>query len=104
MNIAIFGAAFGDEGKACIVHRLAKSYNMIVRFSSGSNAGHTIYHQNQKIVRHLIPSADFSIPRQLAFLGSGMVIDPRELYLEILETLKTFPCVLNLNTSPISQY
>lgn len=90
-NIAVFGAQFGDEGKARVIHHLAKDYDVVVRFSAGGNAGHTIYHKGTKIVRHLLPSADFSIPNQKAFLGSGMVINLDNLLKEVKETEALFP-------------
>ncbi len=90
-NIAVFGAQIGDEAKARSIHSLSKYYNYCVRFSSGGNAGHTIYYNGKKIVRHLIPSTDFSIPNNKAFLGAGMVIDPDDLLKEVKETLETFP-------------
>lgn len=90
-NIAILGANWGDEAKAKCTHYFSPHYSYIVRFSSGSNSGHTLYHNGQKIVRHLIPSADFSQPHTHAFLGAGMVIDLEELLTEVLETETWFP-------------
>lgn len=90
-NAAVIGSFFGDEAKARVVHWLAKDYKYIVRFSGSSNAGHTLYHQGQKIVRHLLPSADFSLKDQYAVLASGMVINPTELLKEVQETEEMFP-------------
>jgi adenylosuccinate synthase len=90
-NIAVFGTQFGDEAKSRTANWLAKQYDWVIRVSGSSNAGHTLYHQGHKIVRHLLPSADFSIPTQKAFLGSGMVINLDELLQEVLETEKLFP-------------
>lgn len=90
-NIAIFGAFFGDEAKARIVHGISKDYDYICRFGGSLNAGHTIYHNNKKIVRHMIPSADFENVRNKAFLGSGMVLDMAELLKEVQETENMFP-------------
>lgn len=97
-NIAVFGAVFGDEGKARIVNWLAKDFKYVARFSGSSNAGHTLYYNGTKIVRHLLPSADFSVENNCAFLGAGMVINPEELLSEIQENMKIFP---NLATKVI---
>jgi adenylosuccinate synthase len=90
-HAAVVGAQFGDEGKARVINWLAKDYDVIVRYSGSSNAGHTLYYKGNKIVRHLIPSADFSISNQLAFLGSDMVINPEELLEEIKSNSNLFP-------------
>lgn len=89
-NIAIIGGFCGDEAKSRAVHWLAKDYKYIVRFSGSSNAGHTLYHNGIKIVRHLLPSADFSI-NNYAVLGSGMVINPEELLQEVKDSELMFP-------------
>jgi adenylosuccinate synthase len=90
-NTAIIGAFFGDEAKARITNYLAKDYRFVVRFNGSSNSGHTLYYNNKKIVRHLLPSADFSQPDNYAFLSSNMVINPDDLLKEIQETCTTFP-------------
>jgi adenylosuccinate synthase len=91
MNIAVFGLQMGDEGKARVVNYFAKNYDYIIRFSGSGNAGHTIYHNGKKIIRHLIPSADFSTSHNKAFLGAGMVIHLEDLLKEVLETEEMFP-------------
>ena len=42
MITAITGSQFGDEGKGKITDYLASSADLVVRWSGGSNAGHTI--------------------------------------------------------------
>lgn len=90
-NIAVFGAQFGDEAKARVIHYFSKNFEFTARFHSGGNAGHTIYHNGKKIVRHLIPSTDFSQPRNQAFLGAGMVVHLDDLFKEASDTEKMFP-------------
>ena len=90
-NSAVIGGFCGDEAKARVVHWMAKDYKYTIRWAGSSNAGHTIYHNGQKIVRHLLPSADFSVPNQHAVLASGMVINPDELLQEVNETEAMFP-------------
>lgn len=85
-NIAILGNQLGDEAKARCAHYFSPNYDYICRYSGSSNAGHTIYHDGRKIIRHLLPSADFSKQRNKAFLGSGMVINLESLLKEVQET------------------
>jgi adenylosuccinate synthase len=82
-NIAVLGAAFGDEGKGSITHNFSKDYDWVIRFSGGANAGHTIYRDGVKYVHNLIPSFDWRSPKTKAFLGSGMVIDLEQLHKEV---------------------
>lgn len=89
-NAAVIGSFFGDEAKARIVHWLAPKYKYIIRFSGSSNAGHTIYKNGKKIVRHLLPSADFTV-NNYAVLASGMVINTKELLKEVQDTENMFP-------------
>lgn len=81
--------AFGDSGKGKITHHLLKSgeYTHCVRWSGGANAGHTIYHEGQKIITHLIPAGVFfGIP---SIIGPGCVVNP-EAFLEEMEYLEGF--------------
>ncbi|NCN06016.1 MAG: adenylosuccinate synthetase [Spirochaetales bacterium] len=86
MNITVIGAQWGDEGKGKIVDYLAKDADLIVRFSGGANAGHTIVHGNVTYKLHLIPSG-ILYPGKKVILGTGMVIDPEALFTE-LKTLE----------------
>lgn len=74
-NIAIIGTSAGDESKAAITHHFSPNFEYVVRFGGSLNAGHTLYHKGQKIIRRMVPSVDFSHSHTKAFLGSGMVID-----------------------------
>lgn len=53
----VLGCSYGDEGKGKVVYDLLRnnSYDLCVRFNGSGNAGHTIYHNNKKIVLHQIP-------------------------------------------------
>ena len=42
MNTVVVGTQWGDEGKGKIVDLLAEKARVIVRFSGGDNAGHTV--------------------------------------------------------------
>ena len=83
---AIIGAQWGDEGKGKIVDLLSKNANFVARYQGGANAGHTVYHNDNKLVLHQIPSG---ILRKdcCCILGKGMVIDPVDIIKEI-EILK----------------
>ena len=84
--IAVIGAQWGDEGKGKIVDLLAEKANMVVRFSGGSNAGHTVVNPDGEFKMHLIPSGIFH--REVTcIIGNGVVIDPAVL-LEEIEELK----------------
>ncbi|MDR0401060.1 MAG: adenylosuccinate synthetase, partial [Treponema sp.] len=56
MNIVVIGAQWGDEGKGKIVDYLANEAQIIVRYSGGANAGHTIVIGDEEYALHLIPS------------------------------------------------
>ncbi len=86
MNLVVIGAQWGDEGKGKIVDYLAEQAEVVVRFSGGANAGHTIVHKDRTYKLHLVPSG-IIYPRTVAVLGAGMVIDPGALFGE-LQTLE----------------
>ncbi len=86
MNVVVIGAQWGDEGKGKIVDYLAREAQIIVRYSGGANAGHTIVIGAEQYALHLIPSG-ILYPDKIVVLGAGMVIDPRALFAE-LEMLK----------------
>ncbi len=81
MNTAVIGLQFGDEGKGKIVDYLAQEHDIVARFSGGSNAGHTVIYNGEKIKFHLIPSGVLS--GKIGVLGNGMVIDLEKLESEI---------------------
>lgn len=90
-NTAVLGNFFGDEGKGRIVHYLSRHYDWVIRFSGGSNAGHTIYRDGKKYVHNLLPSFDWRIPTSKCFLGSGMVIDLDQLHKEVITLEESVP-------------
>ncbi|MDR2796474.1 MAG: adenylosuccinate synthase [Spirochaetaceae bacterium] len=87
MKVVVIGAQWGDEGKGKIVDYLADGADIIVRFSGGANAGHTIVTGDEKYALHLIPSGVLYNDKTV-ILGAGMVIDPKALFSEI-EMLKS---------------
>jgi adenylosuccinate synthase len=78
----VIGAPGGDEGTGKIVDFLARDSDVIVRFSGGANAGHTIVRDGEQFALHLIPSGVL-YPGKIVILGTGMVIDPAALFAEI---------------------
>jgi len=82
--IAVIGAQWGDEGKGKIVDLLAEKANMVVRFSGGNNAGHTVVNPQGEFRMHLVPSGIFH--REVTcIVGNGVVVDPAVLLEEIDE-------------------
>lgn len=70
----IVGAQWGDEGKGKVVDFLSESADMVVRYSGGSNAGHTVINEKGEFALHLVPSGIFR-PHVEAVIGSGVVVD-----------------------------
>ncbi len=73
--VAIIGAQWGDEGKGKVVDMLAQQAGMVVRFSGGDNAGHSVLNLYGEFKLHLVPSGIFS-PRVVCIIGNGVVINP----------------------------
>lgn len=83
-SIAVIGAQWGDEGKGKVVDLLTEKIKikMVVRFSGGDNAGHTVVNTYGKFGLHLVPSGIFS-PEATCIIGNGVVINPDTLINEI---------------------
>ncbi|GAG57491.1 unnamed protein product [marine sediment metagenome] len=80
--IAVIGAQWGDEGKGKVVDLLAQKARVVVRFSGGDNAGHTVINPYGKFALHLIPSGIFS-SQAVCIIGNGVVINPAVIIDEI---------------------
>ncbi len=80
--IAVIGAQWGDEGKGKIVDLLADKVKVVVRFSGGNNAGHTVINQLGEFGMHLVPSGIFH-SGVTCIIGNGVVIDPAVLLGEL---------------------
>jgi len=74
-TIAIIGGQWGDEGKGKVVDLLAQKAKVIVRFSGGDNAGHTVINPYGEFRLHLVPAGIFS-PQAVCIIGNGVVINP----------------------------
>ena len=80
--IAVIGAQWGDEGKGRVVDLLAEKSNVVIRFSGGDNAGHTIVNPMGKFALRLVPSGIFN-PQTTCIIGNGVVINPAVLLEEM---------------------
>lgn len=83
-NTCLVGLQWGDEGKGKIIDILTESFDIIVRYQGGSNAGHTIVIDGEKFVLHLIPSGILR-KNKSCVIGNGVVLDPLQLLQEIDE-------------------
>ncbi len=81
-NLTVIGLQWGDEGKGKIVDALTGSFDYVVRYCGGANAGHTVTVGDSKYALHLIPSG---ILRKGVHnvIGNGVVLDPATLLEEI---------------------
>ncbi len=80
--VAVIGAQWGDEGKGKVIDMLAEKADLVVRFSGGDNAGHTIINPFGKFALRLVPSGIF-YPQTRCVIGNGVVINPQVLFEEI---------------------
>ena len=80
--IAILGAQWGDEGKGKVVDQLSEKAQMVIRFSGGDNAGHTVINPLGDFKLHIVPSGIFT-PGATCIIGNGVVINPKKLIDEI---------------------
>ncbi len=80
--IAVIGAQWGDEGKGNVVDLLAEKARVVMRFSGGDNAGHTVINPYGKFGLHLVPCGIF-YPEAICIIGNGVVVNPGALIDEI---------------------
>ncbi len=81
-NCAVVGINWGDEGKGRMVDLLTENYDYVVRYQGGGNAGHTVINDKGRFALHLLPSGVFR-PGTVNVLGSGVALDPENLFAEI---------------------
>ena len=79
---AIVGINWGDEGKGRMVDLLTESFDIVVRYQGGGNAGHTIINKYGEFLLHLLPSGVFC-EDVVNVLGNGVALDPENLMTEI---------------------
>ncbi len=78
----VIGTQWGDEGKGKYIDILAQDSDLVVRFSGGNNAGHTIVANGNKYALHLVPSGILH-PGKTCIIGNGVVVDPSVLISEL---------------------
>lgn len=81
-NIVVVGMQWGDEGKGKLVDLLAPSFDVVVRYQGGHNAGHTVWIGDRKYVLRLIPSGILH-EHVTCVIGNGVVVDAQALVDEI---------------------
>ena len=76
---------YGDCGKGKVTNHLCKNgdYTHVIRYNGGQNAGHTIYHNGQKLVTHHIPCGVLHGVKSI--IGPGCVVYPDQFFAEIKE-------------------
>lgn len=78
------GLQHGDEGKGRFIDELAATYNIVVRYNGGANAGHTIKHNGVTLALHQLPSG-VNHPHVQLYIASHCVVNPAKLMQEIRE-------------------
>ncbi len=82
MNTCVTGLQWGDEGKGKIVDILAENCDIVVRYSGGANAGHTVVIGENSFALHLLPSGAVR-PETTCVITNAVVVDPETLIKEI---------------------
>ena len=81
-GIVLIGAQWGDEGKGKVVDLLAGRCDAVVRFQGGHNAGHTVIHDGETMVLHLLPSGILN-PGVECLIGNGVALYLPQLFKEL---------------------
>ncbi len=84
-TLVIIGAQWGDEAKGKMVDVLADSADVVVRYSGGNNAGHTVITGGKTFKFQLLP-AGILHKDCISILGGGMAVCPKSLLDEIAAT------------------
>ena len=100
--VVVVGGQWGDEGKGKIVDLLAEEASVVVRYSGGNNAGHTVVNSYGEFRLHLVPAGIFS-PATLSVIGNGVVLDPASLLQELDELTERGVSVDQLRISDRAQ-
>ena len=79
---AIVGINWGDEGKGRMVDLLTESFDVVIRYQGGANAGHTVINQFGEFEIHALPSGVFR-KGVVNVIGNGVALDPEKLLDEI---------------------
>lgn len=84
MNTCVVGLQWGDEGKGKIVDLLSETADIVVRYSGGANAGHTVVRgaDEERFALHLLPSGILR-DNVLCLITNGVVLDAEIILEEI---------------------
>jgi adenylosuccinate synthase len=85
-TLVVVGAQWGDEAKGKLVDVLGSEADIVIRYSGGNNAGHTVITGGKEYKFQLIP-AGILHPNVTAVLGGGMVVCPKGLLEELDRTV-----------------
>lgn len=97
-SLVIVGAQWGDEAKGKIIDVLGSRADVVVRYSGGNNAGHTVIVGKDVFKFHLIPSGILH-ENTTSILGNGMVICPVGFLTELDRTIEMRPNIGKLMIS-----
>lgn len=79
----VVGAQWGDEGKGKLIHFLAARAHVVVRWSAGNNAGHSVVtSQGQKLVISSLPVGVLT-NRIVSIIGPGCLVNLNALTQEL---------------------
>ncbi|HLC29570.1 MAG TPA: adenylosuccinate synthase [Dehalococcoidia bacterium] len=80
--IVVIGGHWGDEGKGKVVDLLSEQAALVVRYSGGNNAGHTVENPLGHFAMHLIPCGIFH-PQTVCIIGNGVAVSPKAFLTEL---------------------
>ncbi len=81
-TLVVVGAQWGDEAKGKVVDLLCERAHLVVRFTGGHNAGHTVLAGGRLLKFHLLP-AGMLWPDIQGVMTSGVMICPKTLANEL---------------------
>jgi len=93
MNYCVVGLQWGDEGKGKVVDILAEHSDIVVRYSGGANAGHTVIVGDNRFALHILPSGSVR-PNTICVITNGVVVDS-EVLIKGIDTLAAKDISLN---------
>lgn len=80
-SLIVVGLQWGDEGKGKIIDAIAPSFDYVVRWNGGNNAGHTVVADGKKYPLSLVPSG--VLQKKKLLITQGVVLNPKVLLAEI---------------------
>src|SRR3989344_3029647 len=85
-SLIVVGLQWGDEGKGKIIDAIAQSFDYVVRWNGGNNAGHTVVVDGKRFALSLVPSG--VLQKKKLLIAQGVVINPKILLAEIEMLMK----------------